>query len=56
LLMEIREKYVKTGDYHRCVDPVPITGFLLFGNPIEEVCDDHCEEEFKHTLSKETLA
>jgi len=48
LLMDIREKYVKTKDYHRCVEPLPLTGFLLFGNPIQEVCNEVFEEEFEY--------
>lgn len=46
LLMDIRERYVKTKEYHRCIDPPSITGFLLFGNPIEEVCHEHFEDIF----------
>lgn len=46
LLMDIRERYVKTKEYNRCIDPPSITGFLLFGNPIEEVCQEHFEDIF----------
>jgi len=46
LLMELRERYVKTNSYHPCIDPPPITGFLLFGNHIEEVCHEHFENIF----------
>lgn len=48
LLMDIREKCVKANDYHRCVDPLPITGFLLFGNQIEEVCHEVFVEELEY--------
>lgn len=53
LLMELRENYVKKNDYHRCIDPLPIPGFLLFGNPIEEVCNDSFEEELKFAFEEE---
>jgi ribA/ribD-fused uncharacterized protein len=53
LLMELRENYVKKNDYHRCIDPLPITGFLLFGNPIEEVCHESFEDDFKYVFEAE---
>jgi len=48
LLMEIREKYVKPNQHHHCVDPVAITGFLLLGNQIEEVCHEVFVEEHEY--------
>jgi len=47
LLMDLRERFVKTQDHHRCIDPLPITGFLLFGNLIDEICDEHFENIFQ---------
>jgi ribA/ribD-fused uncharacterized protein len=40
LLMSIRETFVKTNNYQRCVHPVDIPGFLLFNTQIELVCND----------------
>jgi hypothetical protein len=53
LLMLIREKYVKTSQYKRCVSPVEIPDFLLFGHPIELVCNDNYHEEIMWSLSQE---
>jgi ribA/ribD-fused uncharacterized protein len=50
LLMELRNKYVHTNQHHRCVQPPPIVGFLLFGNQIEEVCHEAFEEELEYSL------
>jgi ribA/ribD-fused uncharacterized protein len=48
LLMEIREKYVKTNQHNLCVDPVNITGFFLLGNQIEQICHEIFVEEFEY--------
>jgi ribA/ribD-fused uncharacterized protein len=40
LLMELREKYVHNGGKLVCVEPLDITGCLLFGYPIETVCNE----------------
>lgn len=48
LLMDIREKCVKDNNYHRCVSTLPITGFMLFGNLIEEVCNETFVEELEY--------
>jgi ribA/ribD-fused uncharacterized protein len=48
LLMEMREKYVKTNQHNLCVDPVNITGFFLLGNQIEQICHEIFVEEFEY--------
>jgi hypothetical protein len=53
LLMFIREQYVKTADHRRCVQPVEITDFLLFGHPIEMVCNEDYQEEIRWSLSQQ---
>jgi len=53
LLMLVREKYVKTGQYKRCVAPVDIPDFLLLGHPIGLVCNDNYHEEIRWSLSQE---
>ncbi|HEU5288990.1 MAG TPA: NADAR family protein [Cyclobacteriaceae bacterium] len=55
LLMELRENYVKKNEYQRCIDPLPIPGFLLFGNPIEEVCNESFDDDFKYAFEEESL-
>jgi ribA/ribD-fused uncharacterized protein len=55
LLMELRENYVKKKEYQRCIDPLPIPGFLLFGNPIEEVCNESFDDDFKYAFEEESL-
>lgn len=40
LLMEARDKYVKPNIYLKCVEPIPISVFLLYNNEIETACDD----------------
>lgn len=45
LLMDIREKYVKTHNYHRCIEPLDIPAFLLYNQQIEIVCNDSYHEE-----------
>jgi ribA/ribD-fused uncharacterized protein len=45
LLMEIRERYVITNDYQRCVFPIDIPGFLLYNNQIEMICNDVYESD-----------
>jgi ribA/ribD-fused uncharacterized protein len=54
LLMELRENYVKKKEYQRCIDPLPIPGFLLFGNPIEEVCNESFDDDFKYAFEEES--
>lgn len=49
LLMDIRDKYVKTNSYHRCIESPAITGFLLFNNEVELVCNDAFEEELYYS-------
>jgi ribA/ribD-fused uncharacterized protein len=51
LLMDIRERYVKTNIYQRCIEPLIIPNFLLFGFPIEMVCNEHYHEEIRWSLS-----
>lgn len=53
LLMELRNKYVHTNQHQVCVHPLPIVGFLLFGNPIEEVCHQTFEEELQYAFESE---
>lgn len=53
LLMELRNKYVHTNQHQICVQPLPIVGFLLFGNPIEEVCHQSFEEELQYAFESE---
>jgi hypothetical protein len=50
LLMQVRELYVKTNEYQRCIQPVSIPHFLLFGHPIELVCNDADWEEISWNL------
>jgi hypothetical protein len=48
--MDVRERYVKTNQYQRCVQPVFIPGFLLFHNQIALVCNDAVWEEIEWSL------
>lgn len=40
LLMQLREQYIHAGDRLYCVDPLPISNFMLYGHPIGIICDD----------------
>ena len=53
LLMYVREQYVKTSDHRRCVRPLKISDFLLFGHPIELVCNEDYHEEIRRSLSQQ---
>lgn len=53
LLMEVRDKYVKTNSHQACVEPLSIKAFLLYGYDIGLVCNDAFDEEY--TLSKALL-
>lgn len=53
LLMEVRELYVKTNDYQRCIQPVLIPDFKLFDNYISLVCNDADLEEIAWSLQCE---
>jgi ribA/ribD-fused uncharacterized protein len=50
LLMDVRECYVKTNDYQRCIQPLSIPDFKLFDNPINLVCNDADWEEIEWSL------
>jgi hypothetical protein len=52
LLMSLRDKYVITNQYQKCVHPPAISNFLLLGKPIEMVCAEYIEEEIAWSLSK----
>jgi len=47
LLMDLRERYVKTNHHQQCVSPLLISDFLLFGHPIDMVCDDDYWQEIE---------
>lgn len=51
LLMFIRQQYVFTNLYQRCVEPLNIPDFLFLGHPIEIVCNDMYQEEIEWSLS-----
>lgn len=53
LLMYIREQYVKTNDYQRCIHPLEITDFLLLGHSIDLVCNEDYRQEIRWSLSEE---
>jgi hypothetical protein len=53
LLMYVRDRYVKTNDYQRCIQPLSIPDFLLFGHQIEMVCNENYQEEIRWSLSDE---
>lgn len=53
LLMYVRERYVKTNNYQRCIQPVDIPNFLLLGHQIELVCNEDYQEEIRWSLSDE---
>ena len=55
LLMYVRERYVKTNDYQRCIPPVSISDFLLFEHPIDMVCNEDYLQEIHWSLQKEAL-
>jgi ribA/ribD-fused uncharacterized protein len=55
LLMYIREKFVKNNDFQRCVEPLNIPDFLLFGHPIEMVCNEHYHEEIRWSMSPQNV-
>lgn len=48
LLMQLREEYIFGSNSIECVHPVDIFGFLLYGSPIEMVCNP--ETEFNNDL------
>ena len=48
LLMQLREEYVFGDNSTECVQPVDVFGFLLYGSPIETVCNP--ETEFNNNL------
>ncbi len=56
LLMYVRERYVKTNDYQRCVQPLSISDFMFLGHPIDLVCNETYWEEIRWSLSKEEMA
>jgi ribA/ribD-fused uncharacterized protein len=39
LLMELRQKYIQSGNKIYCVEPLNVSAFLLYNRPIEVVCD-----------------
>lgn len=45
LLMHVRNEFVHTNHYYRCIEPLNIPQFLLFGKPIGLVCNDYDEME-----------
>ncbi len=46
LLMELREKYVNIDNQINCIEPLNITGFMLYGHNIEKACsEDHFSSE-----------
>lgn len=53
LLMYTRDKYVKTQDYQRCIQPLVIPDFLLFGHQIEMVCNEDYQDEIRWSLTKQ---
>jgi ribA/ribD-fused uncharacterized protein len=53
LLMYVRERYVKTNNYQRCIEPLNIPDFMLLGHQIELVCNEHYQEEIRWSLSQE---
>jgi ribA/ribD-fused uncharacterized protein len=56
LLMYIRERYVKTSDYQRCVQPLSIPDFKLLGHQIETICNEHYQDEIRWSLTREVTA
>jgi ribA/ribD-fused uncharacterized protein len=56
LLMQLREKRVKSHTSMRCVEPLPLVAFLLYGSPIEEVCNESFEEELRYALVDDVTA
>jgi len=55
LLMFVRERYVKTNEYQRCIQPLAIPDFLFLGHQIEMVCNENYQEEIRWSLSEEYL-
>jgi hypothetical protein len=55
LLMHVRERYVKTNDQQRCIEPLNIPDFLLFGHPIESVCNEQYYEEIRWSISQHNI-
>lgn len=55
LLMYVREQYVKKNDFQRCVEPLNIPDFLLFGHSIETVCNENYLEEIRWSLFSQNL-
>jgi ribA/ribD-fused uncharacterized protein len=53
LLMHVRERFVKTGDYQPCVQPLEIPDFYFMGHSIEMVCNEDYQEDIRWSLSKE---
>lgn len=53
LLMEVREKYVKTNMLPYCVSPAPIENFQLLSAQIGIVCNEAYETEFRLSEQKE---
>lgn len=45
LLMFVRNEFVYTNRFNRCIEPLSIPNFFLFGKPISLVCHDHDEME-----------
>ncbi len=41
LLMQVRNQFVHTNYHLRCIEPLPISNFLLFNQPICLVCHEH---------------
>jgi ribA/ribD-fused uncharacterized protein len=52
LLMFVRDRYVKTNDYQRCIHPLSIPDFLLFSHQIEMVCNENYRDEIRWSLSE----
>lgn len=52
LLMDIREKYIMTDDYQRCVFPIEIPEFKICGQQIEMVCNDDFIAEIEWSISQ----
>jgi len=55
LLMELRQKYINSNNPIYCVEPVNISAFLLYNNPINLICDTNILGDFEYQMEYEEL-